>query len=501
MSKTIRIAALLVVMIGLVGCTTGRVSPPMAPRLMAGEQESRGALDTIRSIVDETTDEEASEDEIPGDAPQKDARSEPETDPEPTVEEQVPSGDSPEPAALEIVNATDQVLAKITVRPSGGDEIHFRETVDAGDATTLTVPAGRAEIDLVFAVGQPGSRRLRLVSIESFPVVPEGASLSVDSAGWDDLPSPEVSLPVTRPYCAWYYDDDGDGEWDRIERQVFRRRTTIGYEYDDNADGEIDRAEEIIRDGAGRNAGVRRDTDGDGEWDYIERRQYDGPVQTGTTIDEDGDGEIDEVVTRTTDEATGASVTETDTGNDGEPDRVEYRYPREGTISVFEIDEDGDGRIDVREEQVYPDEDSFLVAVTRTDADADGEWDTVIRYEYNDQNYQTRAETDSDGDGSPDEIVTNVYENSRLAEVRRDTDADGTADETEWYEYDGRYIVATHIDRDQDGEPEYTRRSSYDIVGNLTRIEVDSDGDGEPDEVERLSRACWDDYDETGPVF
>lgn len=500
MSKTIRLVALLTVMIGLVGCATGRVSPPMAPRLMGGDQEDRGALDTIRSIVDEANDEETSEDEGGGDASQGATPSEP----DPSAEQRAASGDSgdsPQPASLEVVNATDHVLAKVTVRPSGGPAIVLRETVEAGGATTVTVPAGRAGIDLVFAVGQPGSRTLRLVNIDSFRIVPEGASLSLDSAAWDDLPSPETSLPVTRPYCARYYDDDGDGEWDRIERRVFRMNAQVGVEYDDDADDEIDRTEERIVDRNGRNVGVRRDADGDGEWDYIERRQYDGPVQIGTTIDEDGDGEPDQVVSWRTDESTGTRVTETDTDNDGEPDRIEYRYPREGTVSVYEIDEDGDGRIDVREEQVYPDEDSFLVAEKRTDADADGEWDTVIRYAYNNENNRTRVETDSNGDGSPDEIVTNVYDESRLVEVRRDTDADGTADETERYEYDGRYIVATRIDRDQDGEPEYTRRSSYDIVGNLTRIEVDSDGDGEPDEVERLSRACWDEYDENGPVF
>lgn len=417
------------------------------------------------------------------------------------ADEPAPDGDSPEVGPLEVVNATDQLLVKITVRPASGEEVEFRETVDAGDATTVTVPAGRIEIDLVFAVGPPGNRTLRLVNIESFTVVPQGASLSMDSAGWEGQPSPETSLPPARQACGRYYDDDGDGEWDRIVRRVFRLMAQTGAEYDDNADGEIDRIRERIIDRSGRNAGYRLDSDADGEWDYVLRREYEGPVITRQTIDEDGDGEADEVVTWSTDESTGARVTRTDTDNDGEPDRIEYRFPRAGTITVSEIDEDGDGRIDFREEQVYPHEKSFLVAAKRTDTDADGEWDTVVRYEYNEQNFATRTETDSNGDGSPDEIVTNVYEDSRLAEVRRDTDADGTADETEWYEYDGRYRTATYIDRDQDGEPEYTRRSSFDIVGNLTRVEVDSDGDGEPDEVELLSRACWDGYDANGPIF
>ena len=179
-------------------------------------------------------------------------------------------------------------------------------------------------------------------------------------------------------YPTLLYDDDNDGEIDRIKRTFeLDDAEIIRIEMDSDADGDPDQITETERKPAERLEIERVDEDGDGAWDRITTTEH-LENEVVTRVDSDGDGTVE---------------------------RVERLLSRVwGWEERLEIDEDADGTVDITEEYERIRWRGAILTATIRDEDNDGEPDWLERIEYDAAANVRRVLTDSDGDGDFDAV-------------------------------------------------------------------------------------------------
>ena len=382
-------------------------------------------------------------------------------------------------STLLVTNNSGHGITRVSGTPVGeGEPFEQRGIIDIDGVGELEITPGVYDVEVMLIVDHPGSLGENIlpgpyaerVSIGEYDLTdPElDVTAIVEPFDGDDLSETAVRVPDPRPACTEYFDDDNDGEWDRI---VHYRHDELATEYDDDADGQIDRiTKTLVDESTGAWAGLSYDTDADGTPDRIER------IEDGTILyDDDNDGEVDRIErTFELDDAEIVRV-EMDSDADGDPDRI-----TETEVKRAERQE-----------------------IERVDEDADGAWDRITTVEHLENEKVTRI--DSDGDGTVDRIerlFSRVWGWEERLEI--DEDADGTVDATEEYErvrWRGAILTATTRDEDNDGEPDWIERIDYDAAANVRRVLTDSDGDGNYDAVRLLSRECFEGYDEEGPIL
>ncbi|MBQ9244290.1 MAG: hypothetical protein IJ165_13915 [Proteobacteria bacterium] len=208
-----------------------------------------------------------------------------------------------------------------------------------------------------------------------------------------------------------------------------------------------------------------RDTDGDGEPDYLDDdsdgdtipdsvEARNGGCSDNRPADTDYDGEPDYL--------------DDDSDGNGIPDRIEA-----GADPAHPIDTDGDGEPDVVDD----------------DNDGDGISDVIEIYGEVATGLQVPAgkiSADCDGDGEPDDEGTaeaprDCDANGMPDYLDPDSDGDTLPDAYERFERTGQWFARYSSDSDGNGEPDREEcGGSPDENGYLSAC-VDTDGDGKPD--------------------
>ncbi|MCB9687715.1 MAG: hypothetical protein H6738_24010 [Alphaproteobacteria bacterium] len=271
----------------------------------------------------------------------------------------------------------------------------------------------------------------------TFTIELPDALVDTDGEGLSD--AEETCVTGTDPTLA---DTDGDGLDDRQEIE-------LGSDpLDEDVDGDG------ILDGDETDAGVERDSDGDGRPDWNDP-------------DDDGDG----LPTRVEGTA--------DHDGDGIPDHLDLDSDGDGLSDATEglDDHDGDGLVDA----VDPDDDGDgLPTLIEGTADSDGDGvDDHLDPDSDDDGWQDGAEGtgDTDGDGLPDYLDDDDDGDGfpTVTESGADSDGDGVDDHLEADDDDDG--IPTSIERDDAAE--YGTDVDGDGLPNWQ--DPDADGDGIPD--------------------
>ncbi|MBT8090061.1 MAG: OmpA family protein, partial [Gammaproteobacteria bacterium] len=272
-------------------------------------------------------------------------------------------------------------------------------------------------------------------------------------------------------------DSDDDGIPDTVEDDIAIGVDTDNDGIDDGYDVDITFGSDTDNDGVD-DAIAPRDTDGDGDRDYLDiDADNDGIPDTveadlDVLADADGDQINDaydiEVTPGPDDDGDGVNdaISPTNTDLDAAPDYRDLDSDNDSLLDVIEAggnDADGNGIIDALALN-----EGTLTTPTDSDTDGIGDW----------------REVDSDNDGIND-IVGTTFEaedgdNDGVVDDITDTDSDGIADVVD--QLDG---FGTAPDSDRDGifdDTEGTVDTDGDGLPNFQ--DTDSDNDGIPDSIE-----------------
>ena len=159
-------------------------------------------------------------------------------------------------STLLVMNDSGHGIARVSGTPVGeGEPFEQRGIIDIDGEGEIAVAPGVYELEVMLIVDRPGSLIENILSGAYAERVPIGeydltdpevdVTAVVEPFERDDLSESAARVPDPRPACTEYFDDDNDGNWDRI---VHYRHDELATEYDDDADGEIDRITEAIVD-------------------------------------------------------------------------------------------------------------------------------------------------------------------------------------------------------------------------------------------------------------
>lgn len=258
-------------------------------------------------------------------------------------------------------------------------------------------------------------------------------------------------------------DRDGDGQFEERTTHMYDSGRLTRIEIDrDLGDAPIDESRVFTYDGDGNLLTEERLLGDPGTVVRRETWTHDGEGRPlSHTLDEDADDMADRVVTWTYAAGGTLESESVDEGATGMP--VEVRtYDADGNLLTEEELEDG--VLESRDVYMYV---GGLLATHTHYADDSGDVVYMIEYDYDDGDRLLTEERDGDGDGSVDRITRHTYDSAgRLLSIEVDLNADGTT------------VVAVEM-------------RMYDSAGNLLSIARDGDADGDVDDAETFTYACW----------
>ncbi len=267
---------------------------------------------------------------------------------------------------------------------------------------------------------------------------------------------------------AWF-DDDGDGTYDRVDAFTYTRHESGGIETRltetdggpdrGPVDGVVDGRRLETYDAGGALKSRKWDSDGDGAYEGGNTFHENGEIEMWrTAFDGDGDGTYDRVEVST------------------------YTYHENGRIKTRSTETDGgpgrgpvDGVVDVRTLSTYGSDGAR--ESEKLDNDGDGAYEEVSTYHDNGR-IETRSTVldDGAGDGAAARRLVAYGPDGAIESVKRDRDGDGAYEEVDTYHDNGR--LKTRLTEYGDGPGGARTLSSYDADGALWASWTDFDGDG-----------------------
>lgn len=302
-----------------------------------------------------------------------------------------------------------------------------------------------------------------------------------------------------RPSESWHASDiNDDGTADRTEHGEYRNGSlavrTIVDNYDGSpSDGSLNRETTLSYDAEGTVAASIevRDRDGDGNWDWMSREEFDNGRIAVRHVDESYNGNPDQFAADRIEiheyRQDGTEVIKYDEAGGRGFDRVEYRqYDDQGRLAVIRqdilsLDGNLDGSADQSETRAYHADGwhETSLFVFNDDNDASDERREKVVYDQQGREASHHYDGTYDGDGTADGALTEA--------------ADGTYDWSVAFGYDDtdRVVKRTFTYFDADGSAAVVEAYTYDAEGRVHRIDYDGIGDGAEGIGERRPMQWW----------